>query len=101
VFDVPCPQCGATRSAWALLELDPMGALAFNPVAMLGIPLFVASAVWMIFLTYRDGNLKRIGDGIAGGRLITGWLVYWTISYSYWGLRFLGAFGGPCPVGEG
>jgi hypothetical protein len=35
---VPCPGCGTTRAALALARGDVLGALAFNPLAALGIP---------------------------------------------------------------
>lgn len=33
---LPCPTCGATRTAWALAHLDLLGALAVSPLATLG-----------------------------------------------------------------
>ena len=32
-LDLPCPSCGTTRAALALSRLDPMAALALNPLA--------------------------------------------------------------------
>lgn len=36
VSGLPCPTCGTTRAAVALARLDPLGALALNPLAALG-----------------------------------------------------------------
>lgn len=33
---IACPTCGTTRAALALAGLDPMGALAINPLATVG-----------------------------------------------------------------
>ena len=33
VVGIPCPACGTTRAALALSSLDPLGALALNPLA--------------------------------------------------------------------
>lgn len=50
---VPCPTCGTTRTAVALLELDPVRALHTNPLAAaVGIALVVGgmlALVWAVF----------------------------------------------------
>jgi hypothetical protein len=38
---IACPTCGTTRAALALARLDPLRALAFNPLATLGWALLI------------------------------------------------------------
>ncbi len=98
VLGIPCITCGATRSTHALLALDFAEALRFNPLAPFGIPLFVATALHAVVLVYRTGRLRGIDDGRPGRALLSAWLVFWVVATAYWGLRFVGLFGGPCPV---
>ena len=49
---IPCPACGTTRTALALLGLDPAAAFAVNPLAATAGILFVVggalAAVWLL-----------------------------------------------------
>jgi hypothetical protein len=50
---LPCATCGSTRAALALLRLDLGAALRWNPLAAIGLPLFVAAgltagALWLL-----------------------------------------------------
>lgn len=42
---LPCPTCGTTRAALALVRLDLAGAIAFNPLATLGALVFLLGGV--------------------------------------------------------
>jgi hypothetical protein len=44
VTGLPCPGCGATRAAVSLLQGDLSGAVAWNPLAMAALGVFVAVA---------------------------------------------------------
>jgi hypothetical protein len=48
----PCPSCGTTRAMLALAELDPLTALALNPLIVLGFLGFVVcgvvAAIWAL-----------------------------------------------------
>ena len=41
-----CPGCGMTRALHALVHLDPLGAFAMNPGAMLGLALLPGLIAW-------------------------------------------------------
>jgi hypothetical protein len=95
---MPCPGCGATRSTLALLSLDFRGVLRFNPfgpllAAMLG---FIMAR--MVYFTARDGTPSAIGSARIERVLSHVIVATFVIELAFWGLRFLGLFGGPCPV---
>ncbi len=98
VFHAPCPGCGATRSAWALLSLDFVGALRWNVVAMLSIA--VMAAFWLrgIVIIARDGNPSRVFEDRLGKPLLLAYFALVAIEIVYWLLRFAGLFGGPVPI---
>lgn len=59
---LPCPGCGSTRAALALLRGDFTGALALNPLATLAIVLgFAAAALAWPWVEAR-GPVPRIAD---------------------------------------
>jgi hypothetical protein len=49
---LPCPGCGTTRAALALLDAEPLTALSFNPLAATGGALFLVGGlvapVWVL-----------------------------------------------------
>ena len=98
LFHAPCPGCGATRSAWALLALDPVGALRWNVVALLNIAIMALLWVRGIVLIAREGNPGRIFADPIGKPLVLAFCGVWVIELLYWLLRFAGLFGGPCPI---
>jgi len=79
---IPCPTCGSTRLAEALLSGDIVGALAWNPLIFFGlaavalwalssaIRLIFGLPAWRIELAPRESLALRIGAAIA---LILGW----------------------------
>ncbi|MDC3953402.1 DUF2752 domain-containing protein [Polyangium jinanense] len=84
---LPCPACGLTRAALALLRLDLATATAFHPLAL---PLaFVAIATVFAARFLDDAAWKRFGRDVSGGSGVAIVIV--------WALRFLGLFGGPVP----
>jgi hypothetical protein len=78
---LPCLTCGGTRAAWRLLDLDPAGALAMNPLATVAV---VSIAAWALAdlvllprgsavrlrLSPRAANAARIGAVLA---LVANW----------------------------
>jgi hypothetical protein len=51
---IPCPTCGTTRTALAMLDLDPCAAFAVNPLATLaGISFIVGGAVALVWALLR------------------------------------------------
>ncbi|MEJ2085884.1 MAG: DUF2752 domain-containing protein [Acidobacteriota bacterium] len=65
---VPCPSCGAARSATALAELDLPLALATNPLLAIGWMVLVSGGVWA-------GTRAVFGSGVSepSWRLSIGW----------------------------
>lgn len=59
---IPCPTCGTTRTALALLGLDLAGALRINPLAAAGGLLFVVGgAVALGWLALGGRSLPELG----------------------------------------
>ena len=95
---LPCPGCGSTRAARALIALDFRSALRLNPVApfvMLLIAMVAARGVWLVG---RNGNLGHLGTSRLDALLMRGLVVALTLESVAWLLRFFGLFGGPVPV---
>ncbi len=66
--DVPCPFCGGTRALAALAALEVRQAVAFNPLAVLGL------ALWPFALKHRDARwLWPVGSAL----LLANWLYLW------------------------
>lgn len=53
---IPCPGCGAMRSASLLLKGDITGALAINPLSVAVIAFIAVSAGWLFVDTVRNRN---------------------------------------------
>ncbi|MRG97344.1 DUF2752 domain-containing protein [Polyangium spumosum] len=84
---LPCPACGLTRAALALLRLDLAAATRFHPLAL---PLaLVVVATVLAALRLDDEGWKRFGRDVSGGSAVAIMVV--------WACRFLGLFGGPVP----
>jgi len=60
VTGLPCPTCGATRAVLALARLDPVAALAWNPLVTLAVLAFLAGGVVALARAFRGG-------GVTGG----------------------------------
>ena len=93
-FHVPCPGCGTTRAAYALLDLDPVEALRTNPVAPLAIALMAAMGARAVWVVWQDGTLQRLGQGRAGELLTSALTRTVLLAVLVWLLRLAGLFGG-------
>jgi hypothetical protein len=89
---LPCPGCGLSRAAFALLRGDLPLAFQLNPLAPLVVPLSVVGFgtialryVWVGRTDYQSWVIWVVG--LLSGALVLVWLA-----------RFLGAFGGPVAV---
>jgi hypothetical protein len=94
LFHFPCPACGSSRAAHALMDLDFHEAMRTNPLAPLAIVLMLATAARAVFVAYRDGSLKKLGDGRIGEALVYSLSRLALLSVALWALRALGLFGG-------
>ena len=94
LFRVPCPGCGSSRAGHALLALDPLEALRNNPIAPVAIALMLAMGARAVWVVYRDGSLRHLGDG-RGGTFLTSALTRTVLlAVVVWVLRLCGLFGG-------
>jgi hypothetical protein len=98
VFHVPCPGCGTTRAAFALLHLDVAQAFRWNPVAPLLLAILAAIGVRALILIVRQGHARTLDEERLGRALLLGLVACLPLQLLVWALRFAGFFGGPCPV---
>lgn len=72
VTGVPCPACGGGRAAAALVQGDVIGAVAWNPLVVLGGP---AAAVLVAAARSGDGRARRrrIAWGVAAAAVAANW----------------------------
>ena len=98
IFHVPCPACGTTRSVRALLHLDVLGALRFNPLGPFVAALLLQLGLFAIWLTAREGNIERLGQHRYGAWISRLLAVALVLEVLAWLLRFAGFFGGPVQV---
>lgn len=94
LLHVPCPGCGSSRAGRALLALDPVEALRTNPIAPFAIGLMLATGLRMVWVVYRDGTLRRLGEGRAGELLTSALTRMVVLAIVVWLLRMWGLFGG-------
>ncbi len=94
VLREPCPGCGMTRAAYALVSLDLASALAFNPLAPIVVPAFAWLAIEGAVLYVSRGRTKlnepirrNIGIGLCVALGVV-WLLR----------KLFGVFGGPVAV---
>jgi hypothetical protein len=90
-FGQPCPACGLTRAALALLLGNVREAFAFHPLVFAVLPLVGAAAIVVVWpkAMARLGQLPGL-PWLAGGFLV--------LLVAVWIARFAGAFGGPVEV---
>jgi hypothetical protein len=94
LFHIPCPGCGMTRAALALLRGDVAGALRFQPLSIFVAPVGAVLALergaiyfWTGRSLERWSRWKETLVLALGAMLIVVWV-----------LRFLGWFGGPVAI---
>jgi hypothetical protein len=93
----PCPGCGLTRAALALMRGDVSAALHFHPLGPIVVPLIGAG------LAYNVVRYLRTGSWWAAESLRTRWVTViagalFVALFGVWVARFFGAFGGPVAV---
>jgi len=84
---IPCPACGLTRAALALVRLDFATATTFQPLVLPLALVALATPIAAMFLD--DKRWTRFHQDVAGGSGVALVVV--------WAIRFLGLFGGPVP----
>lgn len=94
---LPCPGCGMTRAALALLGGDLTAAMALHPLSPIAVPVAfafsAAGAVRFVAPHLRFDPLVRLER--QGGALF---LLATVALLLVWGFRFLGYLGGPVSV---
>lgn len=60
ISGLPCPTCGATRTALALAALDPWTALALNPLVTAAWVFLVAGGLLALVYTLAGRSLPRL-----------------------------------------
>jgi hypothetical protein len=94
LLGVPCPGCGLTRAALALVEGDVARAVELHPL----LPVLMPLGAWLAcaeLLTERGAAAPRARQRgvreLFGGALVA-------LLLGVWIARFFGAFGGPVSV---
>jgi hypothetical protein len=95
LFHVPCPGCGMTRAALALLHGDVARAFALHPLSIVLVPFVGTILVRQVGSYIRTGNawshrLPRWIEPVAAGLVV--------LLLGVWIARWCGALGGPVSV---
>ncbi len=93
VARVPCPGCGLTRAAWALLTGDIGAATALNPLAVLVCPVLGGAAIYATSRYVVTGSIAP--DRWRADIILLASVALLTI---VWAVRWFGVFGGPVAV---
>ncbi len=93
VARVPCPGCGLTRAAWALVTGDLAGATALNPLAVVVCPLLGGASIYAVARYAVTGSVapNRWRADVILLASVAGLTIVWVA-------RWFGAFGGPVAV---
>lgn len=93
----PCPGCGLTRAALALVQGHVHEALRLHPLSVILVPVVGALLAYNAIAYVKDGRVSATES--LGGRLATAVaVVLGALGLAVWIARFFGAFGGPVPV---
>lgn len=96
---VPCPGCGLTRAARALLTGNVGEALRLHPLVFVAAPALLALSSSMLLSHFRKDSADAPGGSALWARIWTwGAALLVAALLLVWVLRFLGYFGGPAPV---
>jgi hypothetical protein len=76
------------------MHFDIHEALRTNPLAPLAIVVMVATAARLVYVVWRDGSLRKLGEVRAGEAMMYGLSRLALLSVALWALRALGLFGG-------
>jgi len=93
---VPCPGCGMTRAALALISGDVAGAVRLQPLSPALVPLAAAFAAREILAYVRFGRARPERPLRPWTRRLLAALA--ALLIGVWIARFFGAFGGPVRV---
>jgi hypothetical protein len=93
VARVPCPGCGLTRAAWALVTGDVGAATALNPIALLICPLLGGAAIYAALRYVATGSVAP--DRWRADIILLASVALLTL---VWAVRWFGVFGGPVAV---
>jgi len=88
----PCPGCGLTRATKALFSGDLAGASAYQPLALVIVPLLLGVLGYTLVRYVVTG---KAGDARWMGRVM---VAVFAALFLVWAARMFGAFGGPVPV---
>lgn len=96
VLDLPCPGCGMTRAAKALLHGDFARAVTLHPLSPLVVPLAATLLASHAVRYVRDGAPIATGRIPRSLELVCAALAL--LLFGVWIARFFGFFGGPVSV---
>lgn len=86
-FGIPCPGCGLSRAAFALLRGDVHAALAVHPLSPIALPAALALALHVTSARPTVPSRERAVVALSAVLLV--------LLVAVWLARFAGAFGGP------
>ena len=94
----PCPGCGTTRAAVALLHGDLAQALRYNPMGPVVIAALLTVATEALFRVARYGHVQGLGTRGPAHVAVRVLLMALVLQSVVWIARFFGFFGGPVSV---
>ena len=97
LFHVPCPGCGLTRAATALLRGDVAAATRMHPLAVVVVPAWAISGRRMRTTFLARGEFVRM-DRWRGRWITATCTVLVVLLFGVWIARFCGYFGGPVAI---
>ena len=101
VLGVPCPGCGLTRAALALLHGDLRGAMHLHPLVFVIAPLMLwaVSSAALGYVRGPSPSARHRAKPWLTSRSATALAsVLLVATLGVWGVRFFGYLGGPVPV---